>query len=157
MGERGLVDCVCWSWRLRGKRHRRAAPSADLHTRLYHTAINTQMGFTGGELGRCGRGTGPRQGCWKSVGLPFMSRRKLLIKLNLGFYTGRSSGCSSQASAVAAVQSGSANHSSTSEEKKTFEIETWCLMTNVCGKLLLSRIIYGEPFITAFHLEAYFG
>lgn len=30
------------------------------------------------------------------------------------------------------------------------------LMTNVSGKPQLSRIIHGEPFITAFHLEAYF-
>lgn len=71
----------------------------------------------GVELGRCGRG-GPvlKQGRWKSGALPATRRRKFLIKLNLGFSAGRSSGCSSQASAVAAVQSGGANRSSTSEE-----------------------------------------
>lgn len=40
--------------------------------------------------------------------------------------------------------------------RTTFEMETWCLMTNVSGKPQLSGLIYGEPFITAFHLEASF-
>lgn len=90
---------------------------ADLHTRLHHAAINTQMGFTGG----CGAWPLCSED-WSSTGLlekcgPSLTcRRKLLIKLNLRFYAGCSSGCYSQTSAVAAMQSGSANRSSASEE-----------------------------------------
>lgn len=39
----------------------------------------------------------------------------------------------------------------------TFKIETLRQVTNVSGNPPLSRLIYGEPFITAFHLEAYIG
>lgn len=58
------------------------------------------------------------------------------------------------------MQSGGANHASAMEgegKKINFEMETSSQVTDVSGKPLLSGIIYVEPFITAFHLEAYFG